>query len=119
MATRIQYASKLLSAAHGAGLIGATRDPRPLHFPRVGEHALTYIMYLLRGVSFAGTLLENPYLASVGLQQSTLEDRLRALSALRYRRQGNLIDFGWRFDGLEDWAATTLTPPPRARVGGM
>src|SRR4051812_25352561 len=63
MATRIQFASKLLSAAHDAGLIGSTRDPRPLRFPFAGEHALTYLMYLLRGVRFAGTLLENPYFA--------------------------------------------------------
>jgi hypothetical protein len=118
MATRIQFASKLLSAAHGAGLIGSTRDPRPLQFPRVGEHALTYIMYLLRGVSFSGTLLENPYLASVGLQKSTLEDRLRGLSALRYRRQGDLVDFGWRYDGLEDWVAEAQSTPQRARAGG-
>ena len=118
MATRIQFASKLLSAAHGAGLVGSTRDPRPLQFPRVGELALTYIMYLLRGVRYEGTLLENPYLASVGLQDSTLEDRLRGLSALRFRRQGDLVDFGWRYEGLEDWASSALSSPPRARAGG-
>jgi hypothetical protein len=118
MATRIQFASKLLSAAHGAGRIGSTRDPRPLLFPQVGEHALTYVLYLLRGVNFSGTLLENPYLASVGLQRSTLEDRLRGLSALRYRRQGDLVDFGWRHDGLEECAASALSVPPRARAGG-
>jgi hypothetical protein len=117
MATRIQFASKLLSSAYGAGLIASTRDPRALQFPRVGEFALTYLMYLLRGVSFEGTLLENPYLASVGLQDGTLEDRLRGLSALRFRRQGDLVDFGWRYDGLEDWVAA-LTAPPRARAGG-
>jgi hypothetical protein len=118
MATRIQFASKLLSAAHGAGLVGSSRDPRPLQFPRVGELALTYIVYLLRGVRFEGTLLENPYLASVGLQGNTLEDRLRGLSALRFRRQGDLVDFGWRYDGLEDWASSALSSPPRARAGG-
>lgn len=119
MSTRIQFASKLLSTARGAGLIGSTRDPRPLLFPRVGEFALTYIMYLLRGVRFAGTLLENPYLASVGLQGGTLEDRLRGLTSLRFRRQGELVDFGWRYDGLEDWAAAALSAPPRARAGGV
>ena len=28
-----------------------------------------------------------------------LEDRLRGLTALRFRRQGDLVDFGWRYDG--------------------
>jgi hypothetical protein len=77
MATRIQFASKLLSSASGAGLVASLRDPRPLRFPRVGEAALTYLMYLLREVRFEGTLLENPYLASVGLQGGMLDDRLR------------------------------------------
>src|SRR5260370_13073428 len=101
MATRIQFASKLLSAAHGAGLIGSIRDPRPLQFPRVGEPALTYLMYLLRGVGFTGTLLGNPYLASGGLQGGTLEDRLRGLPSPRLRRQGGLIRFRWTYDWLD------------------
>ncbi len=111
MATRIQFASKLLSAACGAGLVGSTRDPRPLTFPRVGDEALTYAMYLLREVAFEGTLLDNPYLRSVGLDGGLLEDRLRALSTLRFSRQGDLVDFGWRYPSLESWAdAAGLAP---------
>jgi hypothetical protein len=118
MATRIQFASKLLSSAHGAGLIGSTRDPRPLAFPRVSGPALTYLMYLLRSVRFDGTLLENPYVASVGLEGLNLEDRLRALPALRFRRQADLLDFGWVFAGLEEWVSS-LSMSGRARAGGM
>jgi hypothetical protein len=118
MATRIQFASKLLSSAYGAGLVASNRDPRPLILPRVSEPALTYLVYLLRGVQFEGTLLENPYLTSVGLQGGNLEDRLRELSALRFRRQGDLVEFGWAFAGLEDWASS-LFLSPRARAGGM
>ena len=118
MSTRIQFASKLLSSAYGAGLVGSIRDPRPLRFPRVGDDALTYLMYLLRGVQFQGTLLENPYLASVGLQGRTLEDRLRTLSALRFRRQGDLVDFGWNYSGLEEWTEV-VSAPPRLQAGGL
>jgi hypothetical protein len=118
MATRIQFASKLLSAAHDVGLIDSTRDPRPLAFPRVSGPALTYLMYLLRGVRFDGTLLENPYVASVGLEGLNLEDRLRALPALRFRRQRDLLDFGWIFAGLEECVAS-LAMSGRARAGGM
>ncbi|MCA9518533.1 MAG: DUF1819 domain-containing protein, partial [Myxococcales bacterium] len=112
MTTRIQFASKLLSAAYAAGLVATTRDPRPLALPRVDDDALTYLLYLLRGVAFDGTLLDNPYVASVGLTGAALDDRLRALPALAFRRQGDLIDFGWRHRDLAAWASARLGPPP-------
>ena len=62
----------------------------------VGDLPLTYLLYLLREVEFAGTLLENPYLASVGLSGDELGRRLRGLTALQFIRQGSLVDFGWR-----------------------
>lgn len=110
MATRIQCASKLLSAAYAAGLVGANRDPRPLTLPRVIDDALEYLLYLLRGVSFDGSLLANPYVASVGLEADHLDARLRMLSGVTYHRQNDLIDFGWRFDGLVDWADAHFGP---------
>jgi hypothetical protein len=108
MATRIQFASKLLSAAFAAGLVAAKRDPRPLVVPRVGDEALEYLLYLLRELQFAGTLLENPYLASVDLQGALLEERLRKLPAFAFQRQGDLVDFGWRYANLTAWATATL-----------
>jgi hypothetical protein len=108
LATRIQFASKLLSSAAAAGLVGSRRDPRPLVVPRVPDEALEYLLYLLRGVAFEGTLLSNPYLASVGLAGLDLEVRLRGLGGLRFQRQGDLIDFGWRYETLTQWAAATV-----------
>jgi hypothetical protein len=105
MATRIQFASKLLSAAYSAGLVGRNRDPRPVVIPRVPDEALEYLMYLLRNVQFEGTLLQNAYVASVGYEGAALEDRLRSLSGLAFRRQGDLLDFGWRYPDLRAWAA--------------
>lgn len=113
MPSRIQFASKLLSAAHAAGLVGTTRDPRPLLFPRVEDVALEYLLYLLRGVRFDGTLLANPYLASVGLTGGVLEDRLRTLPALTFHRQGALTDFTWKYEDVRAWAAATLKEPSR------
>lgn len=112
MATRLQLASKLLSAAHAAGLVATTRDPRPLSLPRVPDPALEYLLYLLRETTFHGTLLANPYTASVGLDGPFLEDRLRALPGLAFRRQGDLVDFGWRHDDLRAWATATLPAAP-------
>lgn len=105
MTTRIQFASKLLSSACAAGLVATTRDPRPLIEPRVSEPALEYVVYLLRGVHIAGTLLDNPYLRSVGLRGGPLEERLRALSAVELRRQGDLVELAFRYPDLATWAA--------------
>ncbi|MCC6811532.1 MAG: DUF1819 family protein [Deltaproteobacteria bacterium] len=108
IATRTQFASQILVTARAAGLVKATKDPRQLAFPKVPEEALTYLLYLLRGVTFEGTLLDNPYLASVGMLPSLAEDRLRAMSAFRFHRQGELVDFGWVFRDLEGWATAAI-----------
>ena len=104
ISTRLQIASKLLSSAFAAGLIGSRRDPRPITFPRVPEEALSYLLYLLREVEINGTLLDNPYLASVGLVGEFLVDRLRGLPGLAFGRQGELVDMGWRHSDLTSWA---------------
>ena len=108
LTTCVQFASKLLSAAYSAGLLGSNRDPRPLRFPAIDDQALTYLLYLLRDVKIAGTLLENPYLASVGLRDDQLVRRLTKLSALRFRQQGDVVEFGWQFHNLRDWAEATV-----------
>lgn len=115
MATCIQFASKLLSAAYSAGLVSTNRDPRPLALPRVPEEALEYLMYLLREISFAGSLLDNPYARSVGLEGSALEDRLRGLPALGFRRQGDLLDYGFRYPSLRAWGEARFGDRGEAR----
>ena len=109
-ATCIQFASKLLSAASEAGLLTARRDPRELLYPKVPDLALAYLLYLLRGVRFDGTLLDNPYLASVGLTGALLEQRLRALPGLTFRRMANVTDFEWAAPDLPGWADHVLPP---------
>lgn len=108
MSTRIQFASKLLSAAYSAGLVASNRDPRPLAVPRVPNEALEYLMYLLREIQLAGSLLDNAYTGSMDLDGPVLEDRLRGLPGLAFKRQGDLIDFGWRYTNLCAWADANL-----------
>lgn len=108
MSTRVQLASKLMSCAFQAGILRSNRDPRPIEPPRVRPEALAYLLYLLRGVEFEGTLLSNPYLRSVGLEGAALDDRLADAPGLRFRRQGDLINFGWQAPDLPAWAATQL-----------
>ena len=119
MTTRIQFASKLLSAAYSAGLIASNRDPRPIVVPRVRDEALEYLVYLLREVQFEGTLIKNPYLASVGLEGRELEDRLRSLPGLAFKRQGDLLEFGWRHADLAAWADACFGGPSPAPHGGV
>lgn len=104
MSTRIQFASKLLSASYAAGLVTTTRDPRPVAVPRVPSEALEYLMHLLREIEFAGTLLDNPYTRSLGLEGGLLEDRLRGLAGVEYKRQGDLVELEWRYPSLRAWA---------------
>jgi hypothetical protein len=103
-ATEVQFASKLLSAASEAGVITSKKDPRTILIPKVSDLVLGYVLYMLRGIRFEGTLVENPYLASLGLTDRFLEQRLRVLSGVSYRRLGDVLDFEWEYPNLIAWA---------------
>jgi len=103
--TNLRLADGLLAAATEAGLCAPGCGRRPLRTPRVTDEALTYLLYLLREVDREGGLLESPYLVSVGLGGTLLEQQLRRLEALDYRRHGDLHDFGWRYENLLAWGA--------------
>lgn len=107
-ATSVQFASKLLSAASEAGLVTPKRDPRGLLFPKVTDLALAYLLYVLQGVRFEGTLTSNPYLASVGLEGGLLDQRLRALPGVTFRRMSHLTEFDWAYPDLRSWAEASL-----------
>jgi len=107
-ATGVQFASKLLSAASEAGVISPKVDPRALLIPKVPDLALAYLLHLLRGLRFGGTLIDNPYLASVGLSDGILDQRLRALPGVTFRRMAHLTEFEWEYPTLAAWAEATL-----------
>jgi hypothetical protein len=106
--TCVQFAGKLLSAASEAGLITPRRDPRALLLPKVPDVALSYLLHLLREVRFAGTLTENPQLSSVGLVEGFLDQRLRALPGITFRRMAHLTELEWEAPTLAGWAEATL-----------
>ena len=84
------------------------RDPRELLFPKVPDLAIAYLLHLLRGVRFEGTLTENAYVASVGLGDGFLDQRLRAIPGITLRRMGRLIEFDWARPTLTAWAEASL-----------
>jgi hypothetical protein len=102
--TKSMIASKMMTSAMTAGILASKRDPRAIQFPRVSDTALTYLMYVLRQVQFEGSMLANPYAASVGLDSDELSRRLRTIPVIGLRRQGELTDFQWKHDSLEQWA---------------
>jgi hypothetical protein len=106
--TVVQFASKLLSAASEAGLCTPRRDPRRPLYPTVPDDALAYLLHLLRGVTFAGTLAANPYLTSVGIDRPQLAQRLRTIPSMTYRRSGDLDSFDWEHPSLTAWAEATI-----------
>ncbi len=107
-ATVIQFASKLLSAASEAGLVSPKRDPRALFFPKVPDLALAYLLHLLREVKHTGTLLDNPYLDSVGLGGGAVDQRLRSIPSVTLRRMGGLTEIDWTYPSLTAWAEACL-----------
>ena len=104
--TQVTCSSKLLAACFEAGLISSRRDPRPLTCPRVPDDALTYLLYLLRQVTFQGDMVNNPYLESVGLDAGLLADRVRHLNGVQLNRQGDLSELAFAAPDLKTWAGS-------------
>lgn len=110
--TRSMIASKMMTSAMTVGLLDSNRDPRSIAFPRVSDTVIAYLLYLLREVEFAGSLLKNPYVASLGFELETLVGRLRAIPSLGFKRQVDLLHFGWQYEGLLPWAEHELSLAP-------
>ncbi len=104
--TLVQFASKLMSAGAEAGLLSPAPDPRRLPLPRVPDDALVYLLHLLRETRFEGSLADNPYLRSVGIEGTLLDHRLRAITVVRLRRVGSVCDFEWAHPTLGSWSET-------------
>ena len=105
--TQVQFASKLLSCAKGAGLVKRNIDPRPLTLPRVTSGALGYLLHLLRGIDFAGSLHANAYLHSVGVVGASFTDRVRAVPGVSVRRIADLVEIHFDHKTPLDWVLAT------------
>ncbi len=108
VATLQKIARNLITAASEAGLCTAGRKERIPVYPPVSDVALTYLLYLLRQTRFRGTLLDNPYLISLGLAGGDLEKRVRRLDGVAFNRMGDLESFEWVFEDLEAWAERNM-----------
>jgi hypothetical protein len=107
-ATVQRMAFALLTSSTAAGLCSDAIGSRQLIHPQISDEALAYWMYFLRGLTFEGSLLSNPYLVSVGLSEEFLEQRLRRLPGLSFARMGDLYEFDWKYPDLSTWAQKVL-----------
>jgi hypothetical protein len=110
-----RMAAGIIASTTDAGLCSGNAGTRMLKYPKVTDEALVYWLYLLRELSFEGSLLQNPYLASVGLSEGFLEQRLRRLPGLSFSRMGDLHEFNWQYPDLKDWAVHELELIENAR----
>lgn len=104
--TQMRIANNLFHASKEAGLIRSSRDPRTAISSAVTDLGLTYMVYLLREVQFEGTIMANPYFRSVGLENDSLESRLRSLGCIEFQKQGSLIEFGWKHETFAAWGSS-------------
>ncbi len=102
--TRLKFAGNLLTTAGEAGLVAGRTNPRRIVTPRVPDEALAYLLHLLREVSVEGGFLDNPYLASVGLDAAVLPARLASLRGVRFQKLGDVVDLEWAEPNLRAWA---------------
>ncbi len=106
-ATRLKFAGNLLTAAGEAGLLAGRRDPRSLALPPLSDEGLGYTLYLLREAVPDASLVDNPYVGSLGLTREALLDRLRGGDTLRVRNLGDIVDVEWAAPSLQQWAEQT------------
>jgi hypothetical protein len=108
VATLQKIGRNLITAASEAGLCTAGKKERIPVYPSVSDIALTYLLYLLRQTRFEGTLLDNPYLISVGLAGGDLEKRVRRLDGVKFNRMGDIESFEWAYEDLKVWAERNM-----------
>ena len=118
ISTRIQFTRKLIHSAEQAGLLVVGDDAVEIQTMRVDDVSLTYLMYLLRCTQFAGTLLQNPYVASLGLDADEIVARLRRIPAIGFQRQSGLQEFNWQYDSLAHWARAGGLPASGSAITG-
>jgi hypothetical protein len=106
--TCMKYGANLLSTAMDAGLVSGRRDPRKPTLPAVPDAIVGYVLYLLRGISFEGTLSENPYLRSLGVTDDGFASVVARVPGIRFAGLGNVGEVSWLEPGLMAWGLGVL-----------
>lgn len=106
--TSMKFASNMLSAASEAGLLKGRKDPRKLTLSGVPDAAIGYALYLLRTVAFEGTLSDNPYLRSLGIDTALFPLAMTRVPGIGFRAIGGVQEVDWRYPTLVAWGTENL-----------
>jgi hypothetical protein len=106
--TCLKFGSNLLSAAAEATLFAQRRDPRKLGNPSPPPIVIGYTLYLLRRMTFSGTLIENPYLASMGISAPAMPAAISRVPGIRMTELGGIVELEWEYPSLLEWGRAYL-----------
>lgn len=106
--TSIKFAANMLSAAAEAGVVQGNKDPRRLIPTLVPDAAVGYALYLLRTVEYKGTLSDNPYLASLGIDGPLFAQVMSRIPGVRFRAMGDVQEIDFRYPSLTAWGSENL-----------
>ncbi len=107
-ATRAKFASNLLATALDVGLVGGRRDPRTLTTPAAPDVVLGYLLYLLRGIAFEGTTLDNPYLRSLGVTGESFRSAVARVPGIHFVQLGTATELTFEEPSLLAWGTRHL-----------
>ena len=100
--TADRLATGLISSLSEAGYCDITPLPRPLVAPELSDHALAYLLYLLKRMTFEGSLLDNPYLRSSTVEID-LQERLQHLPQIEAEPGDGSGGLQWKHDTFTGW----------------
>lgn len=104
----MKFASNMLSTASEAGLLKGRKDPRRLTLTGVPDAAVGYALYLLRTVEFEGSLNDNPYLRSLGIDSALFPLAMTRVPGVGFRAIGGVQEVDWRYPSLAAWGTENL-----------
>lgn len=107
-ATRTKFASNLLATALDVGLVQGRRDPRKISRPHVPPPVLGYALHLLREVAFEGTLTDNPYLRSLGVEVDSFAGYALDIPGIRFASVGGVAEIAFDEPSLTAYVARTF-----------
>ena len=116
--TKLKMSASLMTAARQAGMI---QNNEIAGGSLLGtDKALGYWFYLWRSLHDAPPVLNNPYLASIGLSGEWLDRRITKLNCLQLRRLGDTLDWEWKYPSLIEYAnaelGTVITVPETTQI---
>jgi Putative inner membrane protein (DUF1819) len=109
--TLLKFGSNLLATAFEAGLLKDRRDPRQLSAVTAPEVIVAYVLYLLRTVTFEGSLTDNLYLRGLGIRSDSFRFIAARMPGIRFAELGGVAELTFTEPSLDAWGLKQLRAP--------